>query len=166
MFTAHQLLQLALERLRDCPAPRDVRARPGVTLRLLRYYILNGLVDRPRALRGRVGLYDERHLAQLVAIKRWQAEGLDLRRIAARLRQTSDAELARVGAASASPPSSRSQPAAGRVVAVAPGVRLVFDAAQPLQARELARLRRIARRLLRASQRAQRAQLRSRSERA
>jgi DNA-binding transcriptional MerR regulator len=166
-WTAKELLTLAQRRLCDCPAPRDARARAELTLRNLRYYMAAGLVDRPRLLRGRVGLYDQRQLAQLIAIKRWQAEGAELRQIAERLREASAQELEQM-----------CQPAPQRVVAhpqakpatrsveLAPGVRLVFDAPLLLRAQELARLRRTAQRLLRSSRRRRAVRLLARSEQA
>jgi DNA-binding transcriptional MerR regulator len=54
--------------------------------RTLRYYATLGLLDRPSAMRGRQAFYGERHLLQLVAIKRLQALGLTLADVQARLR--------------------------------------------------------------------------------
>ena len=166
-WTAAELLAHAQRRLCDCPAPRDTRARAELTLRNLRYYIATGLVDRPRLLRGRVGLYDQQHLAQLVAIKRWQAEGVELRQIAERLRAASAEELERmsrpVPQRAVAP---RAATAATRSVELAPGVRLVFDAPLLLRAQELARLRRTVQRLWRSSRRTRAIPLRARSEQA
>ena len=52
--------------------------------RTLRYYATLGLLDRPSAMRGRKAFYGERHLLQLVAIKRLQAQGLTLAEVQAR----------------------------------------------------------------------------------
>lgn len=62
-------------------------------VRVIRYYTTLGLVDRPGAMRGRTALYGERHLWQLVAIKRLQAEGHTLASIQHRLAGASDVRL-------------------------------------------------------------------------
>lgn len=60
-----------------------VRAVPDV--RTIRYYTTIGLIDRPAEMRGRTAMYSLRHVEQLVAIKRLQAEGLTLSDIQHRL---------------------------------------------------------------------------------
>lgn len=65
-------------------------------IRVIRYYTMLGLVDRPGAMRGRTALYGERHLWQLVAIKRLQAEGHKLAAIQQRLTGASDTRLRRL----------------------------------------------------------------------
>jgi DNA-binding transcriptional MerR regulator len=79
--------------------------------RAIRWYTTIGLVDRPAATRGRTAMYGPRHLLQLVAIKRLQAQGLSLVAIQAELAGATDAQLARVaqvpqaaGVAEAAPP--------------------------------------------------------------
>ena len=72
-------------------ASARVRARPDA--RTIRYYTTLGLVDRPAGFRGRTALYSRRHLLQLVAIKRLQAEGLSLSEVQARLAGLDDAGL-------------------------------------------------------------------------
>lgn len=57
-------------RVRDLP---DARA--------IRWYATIGLVDRPSAMRGRTALYGPRHLLQLVAVKRRQAQGRTIAQI-------------------------------------------------------------------------------------
>lgn len=64
--------------------PGSARVRAVPDARTIRYYGTLGLVDRP-ALQGRTALYGERHLLQLVAIKRLQAEGLALTQVQERL---------------------------------------------------------------------------------
>lgn len=65
--------------------PGSARVRAVPDARTIRYYATLGLVDRP-ALQGRTALYGERHLLQLVAIKRLQAEeGLTLSQVQERL---------------------------------------------------------------------------------
>jgi DNA-binding transcriptional MerR regulator len=70
-----------------------VRGRPDA--RMVRYYTTLGLVDRP-VLRGRSGYYGERHLKQLVAIKRLQADGASLAEVQSRLLGLDDGGLAEV----------------------------------------------------------------------
>jgi hypothetical protein len=64
--------------------------------RAIRWYTTTGLVDRPAGLRGRTALYGPRHLLQLVAVKRRQAQGHSLAVIQAELAGAGDAELAAV----------------------------------------------------------------------
>lgn len=54
--------------------------------RTVRYYIQQGLLDRPEGER-RGAWYTERHLEQLLTIRRWQGEGLSLERIREFLRE-------------------------------------------------------------------------------
>jgi DNA-binding transcriptional MerR regulator len=61
------------------------RVRDVPDRRTIRYYTTLGLIDRPAAMRGRTALYAERHLLQLVAIKRLQASGLTLSEVQAEL---------------------------------------------------------------------------------
>jgi len=61
------------------------RVREVPDVRTIRYYTTLGLLDRAAEMRGRTALYGERHLFQLVAIKRLQAEGLTLENIQQRL---------------------------------------------------------------------------------
>jgi DNA-binding transcriptional MerR regulator len=72
------------------------RVRQVPDRRAIRWYTTIGLVDRPLAMRGRTALYGRRHLRQLVAIKRRQAEGLSLAEIQAELVGAGDATLAEV----------------------------------------------------------------------
>jgi len=67
-------------------------------IRAIRYYTTLGLVDRPAAMRGRTALYGERHLWQLVAIKRLQADGRTLAEIQRELAGAPDAALRRLAA--------------------------------------------------------------------
>src|SRR5256885_341273 len=69
-------------RVRDVPDPRTIR-----------YYTTLGLLDRPGELRGRTALYGRRHLLQLVAIKRLQAQGLTLNQVQERLLGLTDDDL-------------------------------------------------------------------------
>ncbi len=66
--------------------------------RVIRWYSTIGLVDRPCGMRGRTALYHERHLLQLVAIKRRQSQGRALAHIQAELANATDDYLRQVAA--------------------------------------------------------------------
>jgi DNA-binding transcriptional MerR regulator len=68
-----------------------VQERPDV--RTIRYYASLGLLDKPLYLQGRTAFYGERHVAQLIAIKRLQAQQMSLQQIQARLLGISDDAL-------------------------------------------------------------------------
>jgi DNA-binding transcriptional MerR regulator len=72
------------------------RVRDVPDRRTIRYYTTLGLLDRPAAMRGRTALYGQRHLMQLVAIKRLQERGLSLAEVQARLLGATNAALARL----------------------------------------------------------------------
>jgi DNA-binding transcriptional MerR regulator len=72
------------------------RVRDLPDRRAIRWYTTIGLVDRPAAIRGRTAMYGPRHLLQLVAIKRLQAQGRSLVAIQAELAGASDTRLAQV----------------------------------------------------------------------
>lgn len=139
----------------DAPANGQVRAVPDE--RSIRYYTTLGLLDRP-TLRGRTALYGRRHLAQVLAIKRLQAEGQTLAEIQQRLPTLDDAALSRLAGvavqarsrasrrefwraapepAATNPAREEAAPSASPRVAqvceltLAPGVRLTFHAARP-----------------------------------
>jgi DNA-binding transcriptional MerR regulator len=65
--------------------------------RAIRWYTSTGLLARPEQ-RGRIAYYGPRHLEQLVAIKRLQANGLPLAAVQSALFGKSDAEVAVVAA--------------------------------------------------------------------
>jgi hypothetical protein len=105
------------------------RVRDLPDRRAIRWYTTIGLVDRPAATRGRTAMYGPRHLLQLVAIKRLQAQGLSLVAIQAELAGATDAQLTRVArlpgsaappAAPAPPPRRPATPAGGAVPAATP----------------------------------------------
>lgn len=75
------------------PIQESGRVRDVPDQRTIRYYTTLGLIDRPASMRGRTALYARRHLEQLVAIKRLQAEGLSLAEIQARLSAIAAKEL-------------------------------------------------------------------------
>jgi DNA-binding transcriptional MerR regulator len=74
-------------RVRDVPDRRSIR-----------WYTTIGLVDRPAGMRGRTALYGERHLLQVAAIKRRQAQGRALADIQAELTGATDETLRRIAA--------------------------------------------------------------------
>jgi DNA-binding transcriptional MerR regulator len=75
------------------------RVRDVPDLRTIRYYTTLGLLDRPAEMRGRTALYGQRHLLQLVAIKRLQARGLSLAAVQLRVVGLSNAALRRLAEA-------------------------------------------------------------------
>jgi DNA-binding transcriptional MerR regulator len=84
------------------------RVREVPDARTIRWYQTTGLVDRPE-LRGRTAYYSERHLLQLLAIKRLQAQGRQLGEVQAMLAGLSDEALAAI-ARPADPPDPADQP--------------------------------------------------------
>jgi DNA-binding transcriptional MerR regulator len=74
-------------------APRNGRIRDVPNERLIRWYVTIGLMDPPLGRRGRIALYGPRHLLQLVAVKRRQADGRSLADIQAELTGATDATL-------------------------------------------------------------------------
>lgn len=85
----------------------DGRVREVPNERLIRWYTTIGLLDPPLARRGRVALYGRRHLLQLVAVKRRQADGRSIAAIQAELAGATDAMLQRIAALPADPPYAR-----------------------------------------------------------
>jgi len=69
--------------LMEAVAPVQPSDRVTETLseRTLRYYISQGLVDRPSGKEGASALYGYRHLLQLLALKRLQASYLPVKKI-------------------------------------------------------------------------------------
>ena len=53
-------------------------------VRTLRYYVQNGLVDRPQG-ETRAARYGAKHLEQVLLIKKWTSAGVSLERIKALL---------------------------------------------------------------------------------
>jgi len=93
-WTLRELIaEVATQLARNYEATDNGQIRPIPDERSIRYYTSLGLIDRAAAMRGRTALYGERHLAQLVAIKRLQAQGETLAAIQARLLGLSTARL-------------------------------------------------------------------------
>ncbi len=96
-WTIDRLSQLVAEVLSaDYPGQSNGRIRQVPDVRTIRWYTSIGLLDRPAALRGRTALYGRRHLAQLVAVKRLQADGLSLAAVQQQLIGADDAALERI----------------------------------------------------------------------
>jgi MerR HTH family regulatory protein len=101
-WTIAELTELAAETLAatDSAEPSSGQARANGRVRdvpnerLVRWYVTVGLVDPPLGRRGRVARYGRRHLLQLVAVKRRQAEGRSLAEIQAELTGATDEMLA------------------------------------------------------------------------
>ena len=81
---------------RAYPGAPNGRVRSVPDRRAVRWYGTIGLVDRPAAMQGRTALYGTRHLMQIVAVKRLQAQGRSLAEIQAELAGATDATLRRV----------------------------------------------------------------------
>src|SRR5438874_5871193 len=97
LWTIEELsAQVALALSVDYEGPGNGRVRGVPDLRTIRYYTTLGLIDRPAAMRGRTALYGQRHLLQLVAIKRLQARGLSLAQVQEQLLGASDVMLERL----------------------------------------------------------------------
>lgn len=89
------------ERVADALAGDGVRAPNGRVrelpdARAIRWYATIGLVDRPLPVPGRSARYGPRHLLQLVAVKRRQAQGRSLAQIQAELTGATDETLHRI----------------------------------------------------------------------
>ncbi|MEO6081624.1 MAG: MerR family transcriptional regulator [Umezawaea sp.] len=80
----------------EYPGAPNGRVRDVPDRRAVRWYATTGLVDRPSAMRGRTALYEARHLLQLVAVKRLQAEGRTLAEIQGELAGATEARLAAI----------------------------------------------------------------------
>ena len=93
-WTIRELCEQVEESLAGDDAPENGQVRAVPDERSVRYSTTLGLLDRP-ALRGRTALYGARHLAQLVAIKRYQSEGKTLAEIQQMLPAMDDHSLAR-----------------------------------------------------------------------
>jgi len=114
----------------------DLASLVDLPKRTIRYYIQQGLVDRPEGAK-RGAHYLRRHLEQLLEIQKWQKAGLSLERIAELLIAPDGASL---------PPMQRRKPGEVQVwshLFIGEGVELLIDPQQsdldPKQIRELSR---------------------------
>lgn len=64
----------------------EIAALAEVPRRTVRYYIQSGLIDRPQGV-GKGAYYTQRHVEQLLMVRKWQLAGLSLERIGELLRQ-------------------------------------------------------------------------------
>jgi DNA-binding transcriptional MerR regulator len=97
MWTMDELVaRVRLALAAQYPGAPNNRIRDVPDRRSVRWYTTTGLVDRPAAMRGRTALYATRHLLQVVALKRLQAQGRTLAQIQSDLAGATDAELAAV----------------------------------------------------------------------
>ena len=112
----------------------DLCRLTGFTRRTIRYYVQEGLLDRPEGER-RAAYYLEKHLEALLTIKRLTAAGLSLDAVRTRLKAPEDE----------TPPVKRKAGTARTCVhvTVADGVELVIDSSEaklaPEKLRELCR---------------------------
>lgn len=94
-WTLDQLVAQAAAALDGHAGHGDRRVRQIPDRRAVRWYTTIGLLDRPE-VRGRTGWYGERHLLQVVAIKRLQAAGRSLAEIQADLAGATDDALRQI----------------------------------------------------------------------
>ncbi|MDP6112478.1 MAG: MerR family transcriptional regulator [Planctomycetota bacterium] len=81
-WTLAELEEQAEAALSDAyPGQQNRQIREIPNLRTIRYYTTLGIIDRPADWNGRTALYGEKHLLQLVAIKKLQARGKTLSEI-------------------------------------------------------------------------------------
>ncbi len=81
-WTIDELVARVATALGDAyPGAPNGRVRGLPDARAVRWYATIGLVDRPAGMRGRTALYGPRHLLQLVAVKRRQAQGRSIAEI-------------------------------------------------------------------------------------
>ena len=99
-WTQEELVQRVAAALAGAayPGAPNGRIRDVPDRRTVRWYSTIGLVDRPSDMRGRTALYGQRHLLQIVAVKRLQAQGLSIAEIQAELVGATNATLRRVAA--------------------------------------------------------------------
>ncbi|MFD9941788.1 helix-turn-helix domain-containing protein [Nonomuraea sp. NPDC059023] len=92
-WTIGELAERAADALRPGLQRANGRIREVPGERLIRWYTTIGLVDPPLTRRGRLAQYGRRHLLQVVAVKRLQAEGHSIAEIQTRLTGATDATL-------------------------------------------------------------------------
>lgn len=114
--------------------PTNASARAAPSARAVRFYVANGLLDRPEGA-GTAATYNYRHLLQLLSIKIRQREGTTLDGIRSEMREVTGDALERRVAASLAPAlgaqadvavrnTDDDRPAAWRRVAVADGIEI------------------------------------------
>ena len=70
----------------------EIAALVELPRRTVRYYIQSGLIDRPRGV-GKGAYYTQRHVEQLLLLRKWQLAGLSLERIGELLKQQATGPL-------------------------------------------------------------------------
>jgi hypothetical protein len=116
--------------------PTNASARAVPSARAIRFYVSNGLLDRPEGA-GTAATYGYRHLLQLLAIKIRQREGQTLDAIKAEMREvTGDALERRVAASLAPALSLQMDPAMPRDVGVTSWRRLPIADGLEVQVRD------------------------------
>ncbi|MEU4543401.1 MerR family transcriptional regulator [Nonomuraea dietziae] len=111
-WTIAELADRAAGLLRDSGQRVNGRVREVPSERLIRWYTTIGLLDPPLTRRGRVALYGRRHLLQLVAVKRMQAEGSSIAEIQITLAGATDTMLAQAAGLPLDPPTAPAPPPA------------------------------------------------------
>lgn len=91
--TLVELVSAASAAIEQWPEPENGQVRAVPDERTLRWYTTIGLLDRPLSWRGRTALYGERHLLQVLAIKRLQLSGHPVATIQELLLGAEDATL-------------------------------------------------------------------------
>ena len=159
-MTLDELLEEARRALQTgYSGPADPRANRMPDRRAYRYYAAQGLLAPPDEMRGRVGLYSERHLHALVALKRLQAEGKTLGEIRELFHQADASTLAQLAQPPVLPRRGRRRGARQlSEFRVGPGLTLHFD--PPVKRsrvleRRLAKAARSMRRAVRAARRSE-----------
>lgn len=64
----------------------EIAALAELPRRTVRYYIQSGLIDRPQGV-GKGAYYTQRHVEQLLLVRKWQLAGLSLESIGELLKQ-------------------------------------------------------------------------------
>ena len=95
-WTINELVEEVERRIAALPKPQNGQVRAVPDDRTVRYYATIGLLDRPAAMRGRTALYNKKHVAQVVAIKRLQTMGRSLADIQAMWSTLDDTTLSRM----------------------------------------------------------------------
>lgn len=70
----------------------DIAVLAELPRRTVRYYIQSGLINRPQGI-GKGAYYTQRHVEQLLLVRKWQLAGLSLERIGELLKQQATGPL-------------------------------------------------------------------------
>lgn len=98
LWTIEELARRVAEALASTGTTQTKRqVSEAPTVRTIRYYADLGLLDAPSARHGLWAMYGERHLVQLLAIKRLQADGLSLDEVRARMAAAGPRQLQQLG---------------------------------------------------------------------